>query len=217
MNNELPLKAGPLQDTYADFLTRTLSPEAEALVNDLTAQATAWEVERKLSHSGRATERGPYKRGEKGLASLRDGLARFLGHLLLSKADPERSGKVFRSLKKDTFTGGPVTFPTFEAVWKALEGLELLVRTPGTRRWHPIGFDGPIQLPGTASIFEATPKLLALAQEYGVSLDNIGRHFVPDRGVLELRSYGKWEWSPKSNCHSACNIDPLSRGIGVQN
>ena len=23
--------------------------------------------------------------------------------------------------------------------------------------------------------------------------------------------------TPKHNCHSACNIDPLSRGIGVQN
>jgi hypothetical protein len=30
--------------------------------------------------------------------------------------------------------------------------------------------------------------------------------------LIEQAGYGEADW-----CHSACNIDPLSRGIGVQN
>jgi hypothetical protein len=200
MIDGLPVALEELQDTYADFLTRTVSPESNSLVDELTRQAVAWEAERKRGANQRASVRGPYKRGEKGLASLRDGIGRFIGNLLRAEADPHRTDKVFRSLKKDKFTGGPVSFDTFRVVWTALEALELLTRTPGKRRWHPLGFEGkPIQLEGTASIFEATPKLVALAEEHGVSLENIDGHFVKERGALELRSFSKWEWLPKSD------------------
>jgi hypothetical protein len=199
MNDGLPFAAEELRDTYADFLTRAVSSEANSLVDDLTQQAAAWEADRKRGDNQRASIRGSYKRGAKGLASLQSGLGRFIGNLLHAEGDPQRTGKVFRSLKKDTFTGAPVSFNTFEVVWKALEARELLTRTPGTQRWHPTGFDNkPVQLSGTASIFQPTQKLLKLAQEHGVCLENIDRHFVRDRGALELRSHSKWEWSPKS-------------------
>src|SRR5258708_17024660 len=64
-------------------------------------QASAWERERKRGDNQRASVRGSYKRGQKGLANLREGLGRFVGHLLRAKADPHKTGKVFRSLKKD--------------------------------------------------------------------------------------------------------------------
>jgi hypothetical protein len=199
MNDGLPLTAEELKDTYADFPTRAASTEANSLIDDLTRQAVAWEAERKRGNNQRASVRGPYKRGKKGLTNLRDGISRFVGNLIRAEADPQRTGKVFRSLKKDTFTDGPVSFDTFRVVWTALEALKLLTRTPGKRRWHPLGFEGkPIQLEGTASIFEATPKLVALAEEHGVSLENIDGHFVQDRGALELRSHSKWEWARKS-------------------
>jgi hypothetical protein len=200
MNDGIPLDAEELRDTYADFLTRAVSSEANSLVDDLTQQAVAWEAERKRGDNQRASVRGSYKRGEKRLASLQNGLGRFIGNLLHAEGDPQRTGKVFRSLKKDTFTSAPVSFDTFEVVWKALEARGQLTRIPGTQRWHPIGFDNkPIQLSGTASIFQPTQKLLKLAQEHGVCLENIDRHFVRDRGALELRSHSKWEWSPKSD------------------
>src|ERR1700682_4988755 len=137
MNDGLPLPTEELQDTFADFLTRAVSPEANSLVDDLTRKPVAWEAERKRADNQRASVRGSYKRGEKGLKNLRDGLGRFTGNLLQAEADPRRTGKVFRSRKKDTFTGGPVSFDTFEVVWKALEARELLTHTPGTPHWHP--------------------------------------------------------------------------------
>jgi DNA-binding phage protein len=42
-----------------------------------------------------------------------------------------------------------------------------------------------------------------LAQKSGLARPSIHRAFAGD--------------PKKPNCHSACNIDPLSRGIGVQN
>ena len=125
MDDGLPLPTEALQDTFADFLTRAVSPEANSLVDDLTRHAVAWEADRKRSDNQRASMRGPYKRGEKGLKNLREGIGRFVGNLLRAKADPRRTGKVFRSLKKDTFTGAPVSLNTFEVVWKALEAREL--------------------------------------------------------------------------------------------
>jgi hypothetical protein len=38
---------------------------------------------------------------------------------------------------------------------------------------------------------------------------------VFDAGYLALSDYCKGSAGPR--CHSACNFDPLSRGIGVQN
>jgi hypothetical protein len=101
MHDTPPRESEEPKDTYADFLTRAVSLEATALIDDLTKQTSAWERERKRGDNQTAPKRGPYQRGEKTLANLRDGLGRFVGHLLRATADPDRTGKVFRSLKKD--------------------------------------------------------------------------------------------------------------------
>ncbi len=188
------------QDTYADFMVRTVSPEAAALIADLTERISALEHAQKLgSVTSKSLTRGRYRKGPKGIESLRDALGRFVGHLLMAKAHPHRTDKVFRSLKKDGFTGGPVTFTAFDGAWRGLEALGLLSHTPGKHRYHPLGFDGgPMKLPGQASVFVVSEALLSLSQQHGVSLENIEEHFVQDRAPLELRTFSEWEWSPKS-------------------
>ncbi|GGI33047.1 hypothetical protein [Bradyrhizobium guangdongense] len=196
----MPTEIEKPQDNYADFMVRVVSREATALITDLTARISALEHARKLdSVRSEVPTRGRYRKGPKGVESLRNALGRFVGHLLMAKAGAHRTDTVFRSLKKDGFTGGPVTFPAFDSAWRGLEALELLSRVPGQHRFHPLGFDGgPMKLPGQASVFEATAALLTLAQDYGVSLAKIEEHFVQDRAPLELRTFGEWEWSPKS-------------------
>ncbi|WP_234713323.1 hypothetical protein [Rhodopseudomonas palustris] len=191
----------PAEDTYADFRTRAVSSEAITLIRDIVDQAVVWEQERKQEDGQQASVRGAYKRGAAGLKSLRGALARFVGHLLIAKADPTKTGKVYRSLKKDGFSGGPVTYNAFTSAWKALEALELVSRSPGAPRFHSLGFDNkPMHLDGMgrASIFEATPKLDALAHQHGVALEDIHRHFEPEQDALQLRAYSKWKWSPRS-------------------
>uniref|UniRef100_E6VML0 Uncharacterized protein n=1 Tax=Rhodopseudomonas palustris (strain DX-1) TaxID=652103 RepID=E6VML0_RHOPX len=125
---------------------------------------------------------------------------------MIAKADdPTKTGKVYRSLKKGGFTGGPVTYGAFTSAWEALEGLELVTRSPGAPRFHSLGFDNkPMHLDGMgrASVFEATPKLLTLAHQHGVALEDISRHFEQDRGALQLRAYSMWKWSPRSGADS---------------
>lgn len=154
----MPSEIEKPQDTYADFMVRVVSPEATALIADLTMRISALEHAQKLdSVRSEVPRRGRYRKGPKGVESLRNALGRLVGHLLMAKADAHRTGNVFRSLKKDGFTGGPVTFPAFDSAWRGLEALGLLSRVPGQHRFHPLGFDGaPMKLPGQASVFEAT-------------------------------------------------------------
>lgn len=163
------------QDTHADFMARAVSPEAVALITDLTERISALEHAQKIrSVAGKALTRGRYRKGPKGIESLLDALGRFVGHLLMAKAQPHRTDKVFRSLKKDGFTGGPVTFTAFDGAWRGLEALGFLSHTPGKHRYHPLGFDGgPMKLPGQASIFVATEAMLSLAEQHGVLLEKI--------------------------------------------
>jgi hypothetical protein len=196
----MPPEIEQLQDTYADFMVRVVSPEAAALIADLAVRISASEDQRKLSSKGAENRtRGRYKRGPKGAESLRNALGRFVGHLLMARAATDRTGKVFRSRKKDGFTGGPVTSTAFDGTWRGLEALGLLSHVPGKHRYHPMGFDGgPMKLPGQASVFEATAKMLSAAQAHGVSLEKIEEHFVQERAPLELRTFSTWEWSPRS-------------------
>lgn len=90
------------QDTYADFVVRVVSPQVKARIADLTERVSMWESQQKReSVGGLVLTRGCYKRGSKMTESLRDALGRFVGLLRIAKAYPNRTGKVFRSLKKE--------------------------------------------------------------------------------------------------------------------
>jgi hypothetical protein len=77
---------------------------------------------------------------------------------------------------------------------KALDGLKalgLVEHRKGRTRSQDTGFGFRVTVPGRASRFWATPKLLKLAEEYGINSDNVGDHFAPEppTNPLVLRDY----------------------------
>lgn len=105
---------------------------------------------------------------------LRQAIGAFLTDLLLA------DGKwVYRSLKKDGFTGAAVGARVFLPLQQALSELGLVEYQGGVSQWFG-GFDegGPELVNRRwASRFRPTDKLIALAGEHGIDLENALDHF----------------------------------------
>ena len=86
---------------------------------------------------------------------------------------------VYRSLKKDGFSGGPVGVHAFLPLQQALRELGLVEHHAGVNQWFA-GFDegGPEMVERRwASRYRPTHKLLALAAEHEISFANALDHF----------------------------------------
>ncbi|WP_439399517.1 hypothetical protein ACRQ5Q_19370 [Bradyrhizobium sp. PMVTL-01] len=123
---------------------------------------------------------------------LKPAIAAFLADLL--SAD----GKwVYRSLKKDGFTGAPVGARVFIPLQDTMRLLGLVEHREGVAEsWFRFDEDGPpLASRRRASRYRPTKKLIALAGEHGISFENSLDHFhygLPKQ-PLQKRAASTWD------------------------
>ena len=112
---------------------------------------------------------------------------------LLIASCGHKSTWAFRSLHKDSFSDQPVKAVTFASTIKLMKTIGLLEQHRGGNSANPFfeeGSDCEEFYPDLASRFRGTPKLLAMAADYGIADINIPSHYsclMPDT-VIQLRS-----------------------------
>ena len=151
--------------TYAGLASRARTAQAQRLVREVFAEVVA-------DDQG---PRGSYADTKQQMLLAVEGL---LGDLLRAAGhQDDGNGWVFRALTKDTFTGQEVAYRPFKRVLDRFKELGLIEHRKQYRKF--VAFDGPpVVAKSMAGRFRATPKLLAMAAEFGVSADQARDHFV---------------------------------------
>jgi hypothetical protein len=146
---------------YASLARHAVTDNGRALIAAVFQQVEDWEAgtrKRKRDSKAPAFERG---------------IEGFVGDLLMAIAHKERGeGAVRRSVGRDAFADDVVTYHDFNAIRRALVGLGLAEETPAVFHWNAQS--------RSATRFRATVLLIEMAAAHGVSLLDIGDHFVTD-------------------------------------
>jgi hypothetical protein len=171
------------EDRYAALLSRCRTTPAHYLTRQVFVQIADWQR--------KSGERIRGFRAKSGSPFL-DAVERFVGDLLRARADDNASGRVYRVIGKTAFKDDPVTYDVFMRVLDALKALGLVGHEKGKTRFSKVPEWGVSEtLPGRASRFWATDKLMKLAETFGIHEGNIGDHFSPEppTNPLVLRDY----------------------------
>jgi hypothetical protein len=185
-SNQSDARGEALRDAGYASLTRCVATDSSrALVDEVL-------------HLIGTAEARTRQRGAKGTATHRQGVERFIGDLLaaLAKArDNEHAGWVRRSVSPNAFTGGAVSFRTFDAIRAALLALGLVEEVPAVTQFREV-FGKQFVLKRYETRWRATAQLAELAAARGVSLLDIGNHFVPvpqlPKHPLVLKTTSMW-------------------------
>src|SRR5262245_56869224 len=160
------------EDRYATLLSRCQTSVARQLTFRLHTDIADWE-----RRSGKRVRRRLARVGVKYV----DVIERFVGDLLRAGADHNSSGRIFRATGKDHFKDEPVTYDVFMGVLDGLKALRLVEHEKGQTRFSKVPEWGlSYTLPGRASRFWATDKLMKLAETFGIQEGNVGEHFRPE-------------------------------------
>jgi len=160
----------------ATLLKTAATPEAGALVDRVVALVIGHE-QRKRMRSALAVQ------------NLKQVVGAFIGDLLAYAPRNGSGAFVFRSQDRNSFTGTGVAYRQFTATVKALEGLKLIETIQGFRNVRHLSQRcGTIfrHIQGKASRFRATPALLALAKEFGVTAGDCREHFQQSQPVRPI-------------------------------
>jgi hypothetical protein len=132
-----------------------------------------------LAHWQRATGKRVRKFRAKSGQTYHDAIERFVGDLLRARAAKNASGRIFHQLGSTTFDDVPVNYDVFMGILDGMKALGF------------VGLEKGGKLPGRATAFWATDKLINLAEQFGVPLDNISDHFKPEppHNPLVLRGH----------------------------
>jgi hypothetical protein len=164
----------------ATLNAKVRSENAKRLTAYLANELTSWEA---------AASRRKHKRQGR-LEKLRAAVGSFVADLLGARNHTEANGWTWRSLSKSGFTGQTVSFRNFDAVVSAWVSCGLVERIAGFK--EPVVFDPGDQLRvrGKASRFRATPKLIGICAEYGITPLNASEHFAyrPPEHPLRLNA-----------------------------
>jgi hypothetical protein len=173
------IKAHAREDRYAALLSRALTPEAKTLVRSVFGSFIHWQLD---------TRKRVRKYGEKTGKTYHDAIERFIGDLLRAKGDTRSSGRIFHPTGATTFDDVPVGYDVFMGMLAGLTALGFVgiaKGSMGTRR---------------ATTFWATEKLIDLATQNGVRLQNIRTHFKPEppHNPLVMRGRGERRGNKKT-------------------
>lgn len=151
--------------TYAGLASRAQTTQAQELVDAVFQEVVA----------GNKGARGAYADTKRQMVMAVEGL---LGDLLRAAGHQnDGDGWVFRALTKDTFTGQEVGYRPFKRALERFKELGLIEHRKHYRKL--VEFDGPpVVARSLASRFRASPKLLAMAVEFGVAAEQATDHFV---------------------------------------
>jgi hypothetical protein len=171
------------EDRYAALLSRCRSSQAEGLIHQVFGELAHWQ---------RASEKRVRQFRAKRGQAYHEAIERFVGDLLRARADDSASGLIFHAMGKTSFDDDPVNYDVFVGVLKGLKALELVGHEKGQTRFRKVPEWGvSATLPGRASRFWATTKLIEFAERSGIRLNNISDHFQPEppHNPLVLRDY----------------------------
>jgi hypothetical protein len=169
-------------DRYAELRSRCRTPAARELITRLHADVDRYEQE-----SGSRVRR----RRERSSAKFTDALERIIGDLLRARSGEKATGRVYRPIGKTNFRDAPVKYDMFVRALDGMKALGLAGHRKGQTRYFETGFDYRATIPGRAARFWATPKLVKLAESYGLTRGNVGEHFFPEppTNPLVLKDY----------------------------
>lgn len=189
---------------FAALECRAVSDNANQLVDHLTDHIAKWEI--------RYGQRKRRRRA--GTEKLRTAMTGLLGDLLLARRPEDKAnGWVYRSMQAQGFTGKRVSHRTFASVVDAVKDLGLVEHKAGVFFLGP-GFDGGQSVDRRfAARLRATPKLLKVCREHGITDANTTEHFIerlPEdplvlratsrrvNGTKERGKLIKFEFTPKT-------------------
>jgi hypothetical protein len=166
---------------YAPLTGRPVSDQGRALVARLHELIEQHE----LSHS---TKRRKYKR-RKTNAQFDKAIGAFAADLLLAQRQAKAKGWVYRSLRDESYDGGPVSRTQGKAVVKGLSGLKLIRHVAGYPRLGAFGVERYV-----SPKLCATRDLLQLCEECGVEVGSFEKHFTggPPKDLVVVRGAAKY-------------------------
>ena len=189
----MPDNTGARLPTFADQLRS--APMATLLMAPVSKKAIDLEdrlLKDFVEAEGRLKPRGRARRAT-AVQSLKMTISAFVADLVLHSAHEPSNGHCYRSLNREAFSETVATYTQFEHltfIWKALGLIEVTGGFQGTE-----DFDGEmIRGRGWATRFKATPALLAIAEEFGITPSAIGEHYSAELGhsyPIELRAKKK--------------------------
>jgi hypothetical protein len=148
---------------YASLARHAVTDNGRALIVAVCQQVEDWEARQGTRKRKRLSKAPAFARAIEG----------FVADLLMATAHKERAeGLVRRSVGRDHFADGVVTYHDFNAIRRALVGLGLVEEVAAIPHWH--------EQSRSATRFRAAAPLIEMAAAHGVSLLEIGDHFVTD-------------------------------------
>jgi hypothetical protein len=155
---------------YASLTRRAVTDNSRALIDDVHRQVVDYEVQHRLRKRRRIGKARAFIRALEG----------FVGDLLEALAHKERAaGWVRRSVAPGSFTDEVVSYRDFNAIRVASLALGLVEETAAISHWNEAFGQQFVQRRYTKR-FRATAQLEELATAHGVSLLDIGKHFVTE-------------------------------------
>lgn len=152
---------------HAPLATLTATPatqRAAALMRDLAERYS-----RPQASKGKAYARG------KTLVRYANAAGAFVADLLIAAKNKRSEGWLRCSLDKTAYSGQYVKWTTFDSLRKAWLEAALIEDKPGYPGMLAFGNPGPTI--GKQTRYRATPKLLGIAQEHGITPANVLEHF----------------------------------------
>ena len=165
-------------DRYADLRSQARTRAATNLI---------WQVYKDIAEHERAS--GSRVRGRRVRSGVKfeDAVARCVGDLLRARTGTNTTGRIYRPTGKSDFSDAPVKYDTFMRVIEGLKALGLVEHRKGRARSQDTGFGFRVTVPGRAARFWATPKLLKLADDHGVT--------AATSGITSFQSRRRTRWS----------------------
>lgn len=155
---------------YAALTCRAITDNGRELVSALYELIVAHEMASGTRKNARLTKVDAYKRAVEG----------FLGDLMLAQVRQKGDGWVYRSVRKEEFTGGAVSYRNFNAMRMSLIGERFIDHIPGFQPRKKAANDGGgyLAIKSWAPRFRATETLLEFAKKHGVAPSEAHLHFI---------------------------------------
>jgi hypothetical protein len=182
--------AATLRDaSYAGLNCRAVTDNAHALVSALYEQVTSHEKTTSKRKNARVKKADEYRKAIEG----------FVGDLLLAQAREKGGGWVFRSTRRESFTGEAVSYRQFKRLLDSLVHGNLIEMVKGFQPRSKIGSGGTIASKSWAPRFRANQPLLKLAKQHGIQPSDAAPHFIKElpKEPLQVRARTRREGGRK--------------------
>jgi hypothetical protein len=169
--------------SYAALNCRAVSDNAHSLVSALYEQMTLHESATGKRRNARVKKADSYKKAIEG----------FVGDLLLAQAREKGGGWVYRSTRRDNFTGEAVSYRHFKRLLDSLVDSNLIKLKKGFQprtKFSDSDGGGSMASRSWAPRFRAKQSLLKLAEQHGVQPSEAVQHFIKDlpKDPLQVRA-----------------------------